>query len=214
MPAPLQPPPHRARLYLVSPRRVAPESFARDLGDALSAADVACLLISLESTDEALWRETLRAILPVAQGKDVAVLLDGHVDLAHDEGADGTHIGDPRQLRGALAALKPGLIVGAGGIASRHDAMIAGEAGADYVAFGEPQAKADAEDPALLMERVSWWAELFETPCVAFAGSLDAVGSLSRAGADFVAVGEPVWSAPEGTAEALRRAGLELRETV
>ena len=93
--------------------------------------------------------------------------------------------------RGA-AALKPDRIVGAGGLQSRHDAMTAGEAGADYVLFGEPDR--DGHRPRLeaIVERVHWWAEVFEPPCVGYAATLDEVGALAAAGADFVLLDDAV----------------------
>jgi len=209
--APDHPPAPRARLYLVSPPRFQPDAFARALAEALEAADAACLLVSLEGADEALWGEALAAVLPVAQQRDVAVLLDGRPDLVRPLWADGAHLGTGvKDLRAALAALKPGLILGAGGLGTRHEAMEAAEAGVDYVAFGAPHGRQDAPDAEDLVERVAWWAEVFEVPQVAFADGLDVVPRLARAGADFVAVGEAVWSAEEGPAAVLARLDREL----
>jgi len=94
----------------------------------------------------------------------------------------------------AVEALKPDWIVGAGGLATRHDAMLAADQGADYVLFGEPDADGARPGFAALEERVSWWAELFEAPCVAYAGSRAEVKPLVKAGADFVALGDWLWA--------------------
>jgi thiamine-phosphate pyrophosphorylase len=106
----------------------------------------------------------------------------------------------------ALERLKPERIVGCGGLTTRHDAMLAAEQGADYVMFGEPDAR-DVRPPfPEIEERILWWAEVFEAPCVAYAVSLDEVAPLAMAGADFVALGEWAWSA-----ETIRTAGSALR---
>ena len=99
-------------------------------------------------------------------------------------------------------------IVGAGSVHTRDDAMTAGEMGADYVMFGEPHEGARARGLASLIsltERVVWWAQIFETPCVAYADTIDAVEALADAGADFVALGDAIWDRSSPTA-ALREA--------
>ena len=111
-------------------------------------------------------------------------------------------------LVGAIESLKPERIVGAGSVHTRDDAMTAGEMGADYVMFGEPHEGAQARGLASLIsltERVVWWAQIFETPCVAYADTIDAVEALADAGADFVALGDAIWDRSSPTA-ALREA--------
>jgi thiamine-phosphate pyrophosphorylase len=105
-----------------------------------------------------------------------------------------TGVGD--RLSDALASLHPERIVGVGALRGRDDAMTAGEAGADYVMFGEPRRDGWAPPLAETAERVGWWAEIFQIPCVAYAARLDDVAALAAAGADFVALGEALWSAP------------------
>jgi thiamine-phosphate pyrophosphorylase len=113
--------------------------------------------------------------------------------------ADGVHVnGEGPQLEQALRSLKPGLIVGAGGLRTRHAAMVAGEAGVDYVMFGE-----GAEQQATLVEQIAWWAEIFTVPCVGYAHDLDSIGDLVCAGADFIALGGAVFSDPRGPEAAL-----------
>jgi thiamine-phosphate pyrophosphorylase len=85
--------------------------------------------------------------------------------------------------------------------------MTAGEMGADYVMFGEPQGGARTMSLASLAERVAWWAEIFETPCVAYADRIDAVGALAEAGADFVALGNAIWDS-SSPARAVREAQM------
>jgi thiamine-phosphate pyrophosphorylase len=109
----------------------------------------------------------------------------------------------------ALGTLKPARIAGCAGLASRHDAMTAAEQGADYVMFGDVQGGHRPSFEAIV-ERITWWAEVFEVPCVAMAESLDEVGPLAAAGADFVAVGDFVWNDPRGVAAALAAVAARL----
>ncbi len=113
--------------------------------------------------------------------------------------------GASADLVAAIEGLKPNRIVGAGSLRMRDEAMTASELGADYVMFGEPRHGARAMGLGSLAERVSWWAEIFETPCVAYAEAISAVSELARAGADFVALDEAIWSAvspPEAARQA------------
>ena len=157
----------------------------------------------------ALDRRTGSRLADSAAAADVALLVENDPRLAARAGADGAHVaGAGVELQQALASLQPERIVGAGHLRLRDDAMTAGEAGVDYVMFGEP--RPDGWTPPLTetLDRVGWWAEIFETPCVAFAATLDAVAPLAAVGADFVALGDAVWSAPSPeivVAKAMRR---------
>jgi thiamine-phosphate pyrophosphorylase len=123
-------------------------------------------------------------------------------------GADGVHVaGVGADLSAAIKRLKPERIVGAGSLRTRDEAMTAGEMGADYVMFGEPQEGVGTMGLASLTERVAWWAEIFETPCVAYADRIDAVGALAEAGADFVALGNAIWDS-SSPARAVREAQM------
>jgi thiamine-phosphate pyrophosphorylase len=186
------------RLYLVTPWIEDPAAFADALVRALDAADVAALLVRLREGDERTLINRVKALAPLAQAKDVAVILDGFPEIVARGGADGLHARGSEALEAALRALKPERIVGAGELASRHDAMSAAEAGVDYVMFGEPDAQDRRPGFEAVLERVGWWAEVFEIPCVGYATSLDEVDQLVRAGAEFIALGEAVWNAPEG----------------
>ncbi len=197
-----------ARLYLVTPPD--PAGLAGPLADALAAADVAAVLLRLPATDERTQVDHAKAVAPTVQDKGAALLLDGHPDLVARAGADGAHVSGPAALEVALAALKSARIVGCGGLDTRHDAMLAAEAGADYVMFGEPDANGDRPSFAAIADRVAWWAELFEVPCVGFAASLDEVEPLAAAGADFVAVGDCVFADGRGSAAAVADAARRL----
>jgi len=113
-------------------------------------------------------------------------------------GADGAHATGIEALRAALPALKPDRIAGVGGLRSRHDAMLAGETAADYVMFGEPDRRGGRPVLAAIEERLAWWAELFQLPCIGYAGSADEIGPLARTGADFIALGDWIWTEPGG----------------
>jgi thiamine-phosphate pyrophosphorylase len=110
----------------------------------------------------------------------------------------------------ALPVLKPRYIVGCGGLGSRHDAMVAGERGADYVMFGETDPDGRRPAFAAVLDRVAWWAELFEIPCVGWAMNLDEVAALAGAGADFVAIADAVWTDPRGPGAAVAAAASRL----
>jgi thiamine-phosphate pyrophosphorylase len=128
----------RQRLYLITPQLGDTSFFARDIGAALEAGDVAAVLLRLEPADERTLIEHAKTIAAVVQRRDIALLLDGHPQIAARGGADGAHLTGIEALTAALAILKPDRIAGAGGLRSRHDAMLAGDANADYVMFGEP----------------------------------------------------------------------------
>ncbi|HEY6995464.1 MAG TPA: thiamine phosphate synthase [Xanthobacteraceae bacterium] len=195
------------RLYLVAPRE--PAGLADRLADALGAADVAAVLLPLPASDERHRINHAKAIAPTVQDRGAALLLDGFAELAARTGADGAHLTGIEAFRAALAALKPARIAGCGGLATRHDAMLVAEAGADYVMFGEPDAAGRRPAFEAIAERVAWWAELFEVPCVGFAASLDEVEPLAAAGADFVAVG-CVFADPGNTSAAVADAARRL----
>jgi thiamine-phosphate pyrophosphorylase len=202
----------RPRLYLVTPRVADAEAFAAPLAASLTSADVAAVLLRLAPADERGLINCAKTLALVAQERDVALLLDGHVELVARAGCDGAHLTGIDAFNDALATLKPERIAGCGGLTTRHDAMLAAEAGADYVMFGEPDA-AD-ERPAFdeIVERVAWWAEVFQLPCVAYAGAPEEVVPLVQAGADFIALGDWLWRAPADVAAQIAAAALALGE--
>jgi len=204
------------RLYIVTPPVADAMSFAGSLEPVLEAGDVAALLLRSAVANAEEVRRHVETIAPLSRRRGTALLIEGMPELAARTLADGTHLPDPSGLAAALRILKPERIVGAGGLKTRHDAMVAGEAGADYVMFGEPDATGARPGLNAVLERVAWWAELFEPPCVGFAAHLDDVRRLVDAGADFVAAGELVWNDAGGPVCGLRTlaAALRTRETV
>jgi thiamine-phosphate pyrophosphorylase len=188
------------RLYLVTPSIEDATGFVRVLGDVLATADVAAVMLRLAPAGERELVNRAKALAPVVQARDIALLLNGHPDTAVRAGADGAHLAGVDALRDAIPILQPARIAGAGGLHTRHDAMLAGEAGADYVMFGEPDAAGRRPSFEAVVERVAWWAEVFEPPCVGFAAAADEVAPLAKAGADFVALGDWIWAAAPGPA--------------
>jgi len=201
------------RLYLVTPPLGDPAAFAPSLDAALDAGDIAAVLLRFEPADERTLIDRIKSVAAAVQHRDVALILDGHPQLAARAGADGAHLTGIAALRAAIGTLKPDRIAGAGGLRSRDDAMLAGETGADYVMFGEPPPTPppharEAERPPFdyELDRLAWWAELFEPPCVGYAGSLDEVLPLAQVGADFIALGDWIWTHPKTPAAAIAEA--------
>jgi thiamine-phosphate pyrophosphorylase len=196
------------RLYLITPPAL-PDlpGFATALAHALDAGDVAALQIRLKDVPDDAVLRAAAALIPVAQARGVAVLMNDRMDLAKQAGCDGVHLGqgdgDPVAARKLLG---PEAMIGVTCHASRHLAMHAGESGADYVAFGAFFPTGTKEtmhqaDPEIL----EWWSEMFEVPCVAIGGITAAnCPPLVRAGADFLAVVGAVWNHPEGPAAGVR----------
>jgi thiamine-phosphate pyrophosphorylase len=199
------------RLYLITPPIAEPPEFSQRLTAALNAGDVAAVLLRLTDADERTLLNRVKVLAAPVQDKDVALLIDGRVELVARGGADGAHLTGIAAFTEAIERVKPERIAGAGGLASRHDAMLAAGQGADYVMFGEPDA--DGERPALsiIEERIAWWAEVFEVPCVGYAASLDDIVPLVAAGADFIALGDCLWRDTREIAATMGEAGRHLR---
>ncbi|HEY2759025.1 MAG TPA: thiamine phosphate synthase [Pseudolabrys sp.] len=198
------------RLYLVTPPVDDAQAFGPQLEAAMAAGDVAAVLLRLTDADERTQINRAKALGRIVQDKDAALLLDGHADLVARAGADGAHLAGIDAFSGALETLKPDRIAGAGQLDTRHDAMLAAEQGADYVMFGEPGENSERPEFAAIEERVAWWAEVFEAPCVGFAASADEIAPLVKAGADFVALGDWVFADPRGVAVCVAEAAARL----
>jgi thiamine-phosphate pyrophosphorylase len=195
------------QLYLISPLEVA-EDFPERLVRALDAGPVAAFQFRVKDIDQHKAATLAEPLQRICAERDVAFIVNDSIALAKRIGADGVHLGqedgDPREARRELG---PGAQIGVTAHDSKHLAMEAGEAGADYVAFGAFYPTTTKEvrhraDPSIL----GWWSTLFEIPCVAIGGiTPDNAPPLIDAGADFLAVCGAVWNAPEGEAEAVRR---------
>ncbi len=197
----------RCRLYLITPPKLEPRSFAEDLKCALASGDVASLQLRLKDVSDDEVRRATEILMPIAQRADVAFILNDRPDLAAELRCDGVHVGqqDAPYAEARAAVGKEG-IVGVTCHNSRHLAMEAGEAGADYVAFGaffptqtkDPKTQAD-------IELLRWWGEMMVVPCVAIGGiTVDNAKPLVETKADFLAVSAGVWNYPQGPAAAVQ----------
>lgn len=206
------PPRPAPRLYLATPLVTDPAQLASLLPELLGAADVAAVLLRLAPSDERGIIQRTKALVPAVQRGGAALLLDGHFEQVARGGADGANVSGVEAMQEAMPTLKPDRILGVGGLVTRHDAMTAGEAGADYVLFGEPDAKGERPSAEAICERLDWWAELFEPPCVGFAATLSEAHLFASAGADFVLVGDFIWQDSRGPQTALREAADALAQ--
>ncbi|MGA9796652.1 MAG: thiamine phosphate synthase [Rhizomicrobium sp.] len=195
------------RLYLITPPKLEPRAFAEELKRALDAGDVASLQLRLKNVSD---NEILRAaevLMPIAQSRDVAFIVNDRPDIAHMIRADGVHVGqDDASYAEAREIVGRHAIVGVTCHNSRELAFAAGEAGADYVAFGAffPTATKEAKTHADL-ELLQWWAQAMTVPVVAIGGiTVDNAKPLIDAGADFIAVSSGVWDYEDGAAAAVK----------
>ena len=198
-------PDDRCRLYLITPVSAGPH-FADDLARALDAGDVAAVQLRLKSADDDTWKRAIDTLRPVTQSRGVAFLLNDRAGLAAGTGCDGAHVGQTDTPAAQARLLLPGLILGVTCHDSRDLAMQAGEAGADYVAFGAffPTPTKDASTQAS-PDLLEWWSELMELPSVAIGGiTPDNCAPLVQAGASFLAVVGAVWGHPGGPASGVR----------
>ena len=195
------------RLYLITPPRLDAAAFSLLLAEALDADDVAAVQLRLKDAGDDEIRRACDVLRPAAQSREVAFILNDRPDLAAGTGCDGVHVGqqdapyaEARRIVGADA------IVGVTCHNSRHLAMTAADAGADYVAFGAffPTATKDSGFRAE-PEIIAWWSELMTVPCVAVGGiTAENCAPLVEAGADFLAVCAGVWHCPDGPRAAVR----------
>lgn len=203
------------RLYLITPQRLDPKSFAETLKRALDAGDVASLQLRLKGVPD---DEILRAgevLMPICHAAGGAFIVNDRPDLAVRLGADGVHVGqEDVSCAQARAAVGPDRIVGVSCHDSRHLAIEAAEAGADYVAFGAlfptttktPKTRCD-------IDVIRAWSQATIVPCVAIGGiTVENAKPIIEAGADFIAVSSGVWDAPQGPAAAVKAFNALLRD--
>ena len=194
------------RLYLISPPKLSAANFLGPLKEALGGGDVASFQLRLKHVSDDEIRRTCDVLRPVVQQHGTAFILNDRPDLAAELGCDGVHVGQEDASYAEARAALPKGIVGVTCHDSRHLAMEAAEAGADYVAFGaffptqtkEPKTTADTE-------LLSWWSEMMVVPSVAIGGITVAnAPALVEAGADFLAVSSGVWDHDGGPESAVR----------
>ena len=199
--------PAPCRLYLVTPERLEPAAFADQLAAALDAGDVASVQLRLKNVGDDVIKRACEVLLPVATGRNVAFLLNDRPDLAVKCGCDGVHVGQSdTPYAEARKKVGPDRIVGVTCHDSRHLAMEAAEAGADYVAFGAfypTQTKPSNYRPT--PDLLQWWTEFMTVPSVAIGGiTPENCVPLVQAGADFICVVSAVWQHPDGPGAAVK----------
>ena len=194
----------RTRLALLSPHRVEAgdaDTLAAAIAAACAAGDVAAVLLRLAPSDERSLVNLVKRLAPAAQAAGAAVIVacagfaGDLVSVSARGGADGVHIDKPREgtLRELRDRLDDGRILGAGGHEQRHAAMEAGEAGVDYVMFGGLYADGVAPDAETVIERATWWTEIFGTPCIAVAHASEQVGPILATRAEFLGLESALW---------------------
>jgi thiamine-phosphate pyrophosphorylase len=183
-----------AQIFLIAKADDDAGACTKRLEEALAAAPVAALLLPRGTRSEAGYKALVKGVVGKAQAAGVAVLIEGEPGMVRMLGADGLHVeGGLGEVKAATAALKPDFIVGAGQIASRHDAMSKAELGPDYIFFGPLSGARDPEQ----REMARWWAEIMQVPSVLSDPAATAETATSE-GAEFIALGESLWAAPEG----------------
>jgi len=197
----------QCRLYLITPPVLDPKAFAETVKRALDGGDIACLQLRLKDVSDADILRAGEILLPIARKAGTAFILNDRPDLAKRLDADGVHVGqEDASYKDAREMLGKDRIVGVTCHDSRHLAMEAAEAGADYVAFGAffPTGTKDAKTRAG-DDLLRWWSDIMLVPSVAIGGiTVDNAGPLVEAGADFLAVSAGVWAHPEGPTAAVK----------
>ncbi|MDR3524491.1 MAG: thiamine phosphate synthase [Acetobacteraceae bacterium] len=194
------------RLYLITPPALDPLAFRDPLAAALDAGDVAAFQLRLKDVSDDVLRRAIDTLRPVVQSRGVAFLLNDRPDLAVAHGCDGAHVGQEDISAAEARTILGDLTLGVTCHNSRELAFDAGEAGADYVAFGAffPTTTKDTKFHAEV-DILAWWHELMELPSVAIGGiTAENCAPLVKAGADFLAVSGAVWSHSEGPAAGVR----------
>ena len=196
------------QLYLITPPVIDLNDFPGQLTEALDGGPVATVQLRLKDASDAEIIAAAEVLMPICHARDVAFIINDRPDLAKNIGTDGVHIGqDDMAYKDARAIVGDDCIVGVTCKASRHLSMTAAEQGADYVAFGAffPTGTKEGTTPADI-EILSWWAELFEMPCVAIGGiTVENAAPLIAVGADFIAVSSGVWNHAQGPKVAVQK---------
>ncbi|MEP4062673.1 MAG: thiamine phosphate synthase [Nitratireductor sp.] len=191
---------NRPRLFLVTPPEFAPGDMAEKLKLAFAGGDVACVLIYMPGAATKDIQAAASVLVPVIQEGGAAAIVYQDTQATGRCNADGVHVDTSLEdLKLASESFQPERIVGSGGTKLKHDAMELAETGVDYIFFGKLDLAEKENAHAKTLTGAAWWAELFETPCVAMAGNtLDTLGEVAATGADFVALKDAVWqSGPE-----------------
>lgn len=184
----------RPQTYLITPPAFELDTFPDRLATVLDGAEIACIRLALATRDEDRLARAADALREVAHARDVAIVIESHVALALRHGLDGVHLTDgARTVRHARKELGADAIVGAFCRTSRHEGMTAGEAGADYVAFGPLGATTLNDGKTVDFELFEFWSEAIEVPVVAEGALTEARVAQYGPVTDFLGVGEEIW---------------------
>ncbi|GHG94710.1 thiamine phosphate synthase [Pseudodonghicola xiamenensis] len=190
--------PEQPQLYLITPPVFDLDSFPDRMARVLDGAEIACIRLTLATRDEAEIARAADTLREVAHARDIALVITDHLLMVERLGLDGVHLSDAaKSVRAARKALGADAIVGSFCGGSRHDGMAAGEAGADYVAFGPLGASALDDGSVAELDLFQWWSQVIEVPVVAEGGlTPDLVAALAPC-TDFFGLGDEIWSAED-----------------
>lgn len=190
--------PEQPQLYLITPPEVELSSFPGQLAALLDAVEIACVRLSLATRDEDRIARAADACREVAHARDVPLVIDSHFLMVERLGLDGVHLGDgARSVRKVRKEIGAEAVVGAWCGASQHDGMSAGEAGADYIAFGPVAAGLTGAGEVAEADLFAWWSQMIELPVVAEGGLTPEVVATLAPVTDFFAIGEEIWGAED-----------------
>ena len=204
------------QIYLVTPRHIDLETFPAELQAAMAGGEIAALLIDCDAPHDSELQKIVTAIAPIAQKKDIAVLLRGDSRIAGRTKCDGLHIdGDLTAIEAAIDDYSERFMLGAEGGNKRHTAMEVGESGIDYILFGRLDAPAGETIHEKALEMADWWSSLFEVPAVVIGGTdLEDCSKASALGIEFIALREAIWEHEEGPQAAIQQASALLQQGV
>ena len=204
--------PNRCRIVLIAPSGQSPADLERKLRQALEGGDVASLILPCYGLHEAAFQALAERLVPIAQEAGVAVVIAGDTRIAARIKADGVHMESGKEaLDDAVDRLQDKMMVGAGGIKTRDEALDLGEARPDYVFFGRFGYDNTPEPHPRNLNLADWWAEMIEIPCIVLAGSsIESVETVAATGAEFVALSAAVFSEGLDPREQVTKANLLL----
>lgn len=184
----------RPQLYLITPPSFDAEVFPAKLASVLDSAEIACLRLSLSSRDEDEIARAADALREVAHARDVALVIEKHVQMVERLGLDGVHLPDgPRNVGRIRKELGADAIIGAFCGVTRHEGISAAEAGADYVSFGPVGETSLGDGTRADLDLFGWWSDMIEVPVVAEGALTEELVRELTPITDFFAIGEEIW---------------------
>lgn len=205
--------PDRCRLVLINPSRGDPRHIADRLAEAVAGGDVASVVLQRGELEDSAFERLCERSIPPIQSAGAAAVIAGTIAEAERFGADGVHLED-RGLLAKFPVPDTRLIIGAGGVKSRDDALVLGELRPDYLFFGRFGYDTDPEPHPRNLKLGEWWSQLVEIPCIVLAGChIESVEKVAATGAEFVAASSAIFAGTQSPGEAVRRTNALLDET-